>query len=141
EKLKRAFPDKADRLHGGDIKYSELVNKNNKNSRIDNQVLVLEIYTKDLERVKYDEDGRSKSKLKYPNGRVITVCPELGIVLSDKANPYKSDTSPFPFVLLKDYDVPGKFWGEGEVQQLLSPQKYMNELNNAIIDNAKVTAN
>jgi hypothetical protein len=81
----------------------------------------------------------SSSKRKYPNGRVITACPELGIILSDKPNPFKDGR--FPFILLKDYDVPFKFWGDGEVKRLLSPQQYMNELNNSIIDNAKSTAN
>jgi len=44
-------------------------------------------------------------------------------------------------VLLKDYDVPFQFWGNGDVEQLLSPQYSLNELNNAVIDNAKATAN
>ena len=47
----------------------------------------------------------------------------------------------FPFELIKDFDIPGKFWGEGEVAQLLSPQTHINQLNNAIIDSAKTTAN
>ena len=132
-KLKRSFPDKAKLLSGGQVNYGELVHDNNKNSRLDNQVLVLEVYTRDYEN--WDEKG----KIKYPNGRVLTICPELGIVLSDRAMPYKDGE--FPFTLIKDYDIPGKFWGEGEVAQLLSPQKHMNELNNAIIDNAKMTAN
>ena len=126
-KLKRAFPKKASLLTGGNINYSELVQDNNRNAQIDNQVLVLEAWS-------IDEDVS-----KYPNGRVTVVCPELGIVLDDKPNPYKDEE--LPFILLKDYDIPNKFWGEGEVAQLISPQKYMNELNNSILDNAKATAN
>jgi hypothetical protein len=61
------------------------------------------------------------------------------VILEDKENPY--DDGDLPFVVVKDYDIPDKFWGEGEVAQLISPQRYMNELNNAIIDNAKTTAN
>lgn len=140
EMLKRLFPDKADKLAGGHINYSELVRGNDRNARISNQVLVLEAYTRGYERVEMEDGDVKKSKLKYPNGRIITLCPELGIVLDDKGIPYKDD-EPFPFRLIKDYDIPGKFWGEGEVSQLISPQKYMNELNNAIIDNAKTTAN
>ena len=139
EVLKRIFPDKTDKLHGGGVNYSELVNDNDRNSRVDNQVLVLEIYTRDYETEEEDLGKEKKVKAVYPKGRVLTVCPELGIVLSDKKNPYKDGS--FPFVVIKDYDIPGKFWGEGEVEQLLSPQKYMNELNNAVIDNAKTTAN
>mgnify|MGYP003455285396 CR=1 FL=1 len=137
-RLKRAFPNKAEVLVGGNINYGELVHDNNKNANTDNQVLVLEVWSRDHEALEEDKkDG--KTYLKYPKGRVTTVCPDLGIVLSDKGNPYKDGG--FPFVQGKDYDVPGKFWGEGEVSQLLSPQKYMNELNNSILDNAKATAN
>ncbi len=139
-RLKRRFKDKAERLHGGTVKYSELVHDNDKNARVDNQVLVLEVWTWNYE----DEERDEKVENKYPNGRVLVICPELGIVLEDKANPYKSprgNKGTFPFQLIKDYDIPGKFWGEGEVAQLLSPQKYMNQLNNAILDNAKATAN
>lgn len=137
EKLRRLFPDKAEQLVGGDVDYGELVYENNKDANIDNQILVLEVWTKNYNSF-YSEEENGRAK-KYENGRVITLCPELGVVLSDKANPYKDGK--FPFRVLKDYDVPGKFWGEGEVAQLLSPQKYMNELNNAILDNAKSTAN
>lgn len=132
-KLKLSNPKFAKKLSGSSINYSELVDNNDYNSDINNQILVLEIYTRDYESL--DE----KSEIKYKNGRVITLCPEIGVVLSDKENPYVDGQ--FPFVLLKDYDVPGKFWGEGEVSQLLSPQKSMNDLNNAILDNAKATAN
>lgn len=146
ERLKEVFPDKSDMLSGGDINYGELVHENNKTAtNISNQVLVLECWTKDYDTEEEEHGDLKKVKRKYPNGRVITLCPDLGVVLSDKANPYKSNRGgkqrPFPFVVLKSYDIPGKFWGEGEVAQLLSPQKYMNELNNSIIDNAKSTAN
>lgn len=137
-RLKRTFPHKASELVGGNINYGELVHDNNRGSNTDNQILVLEVYSRDHETLEEDTKD-SKSYLKYPQGRVTTLCPDLGIVLSDKANAYKDGG--FPFVLGKDYDIPGKFWGEGEVAQLLSPQKYMNELNNSIIDNAKATAN
>lgn len=139
--LRRNFPKHAHLLIGGDIKYSELVRDNNKNAKVDNQILTLEIYTRDYERDEVvHESGEYKiSKLKYPKGRIITICPELNIVLNDRANPY--DDGKFPFVLVKDYDIPGKFWGMGEVKQLLSPQQYMNELNNSILDAAKMTAN
>lgn len=139
ERLKRAFPSKADKLSGSTINYSELVQDNDKNARIDNQVLVLEVWTRDYQTEEHIKDNEKTTKYSYPNGRVITLCPDLGLILSDKSNPYKDGK--FPFILMKDYDVPNKFWGEGEVSQLLSPQKSMNDLNNSIIDNAKATAN
>lgn len=138
-RLKRSFPDKAERLSGGHINYSELVQENDKDARIDNQVLVLEVWTRDYETSEERKDNVKRLKYNYPNGRVITLCPELGIVLDDKQNPYTDGK--FPFVLIKDYDLPNRFWGEGEVVQILSPQKYMNELNNSILDSAKATAN
>lgn len=143
EILKRKYPEFEELLQGGNVRYSELVNNNNKNAKIHNQILVIEVYTKDYESNEYEEDGVKYSKLKYPNGRVLTIAPDLGLVLSDRELPYKSYNkhTSFPFILIKNYDVPGKFWGIGEVKQLLSPQKYVNELNNAILDNAKATAN
>lgn len=137
--LKRLFPDKASKLNGSSINYSELVQDKDKNAKIDNQVLVLEVWTKDYGTTETSKGNEKRYTYNYPNGRVITLCPDLGIVLDDKANPYKDGQ--FPFVVVKDYDLPDKFWGEGEVTQLLSPQQHMNELNNAVIDSAKATAN
>ena len=138
-KLRQLYPEKAEELYGGSVQYSELVNENDRDGHVDNQVLVLEVWTRDYELDEEIIDGEKKMKPRYPHGRVITMCPDLGLVLEDKKNPYQDKT--LPFRLLKDYDVPGKFWGEGEVEQLISPQKYMNELSNAIVDNAKATAN
>jgi len=138
-RLKQQFPHRADELVGGDIQYDELVYENSKDTRVDDQVLILEVWTTDYDSFEEDDEGNVKPK--YPHGRVITLAPELGVVLADRPAPYRSDAFRFPFVVMKDYDIPGKFWGEGEVAQLLSPQKYMNELNNSILDNAKATAN
>ena len=143
-KLKAQYPDHAERLEGGDIVYSELVNDRDENARIDNQVLVLEVWCRDYTTIdveEVDDLGRKikKKTRKYPKGRVIICAPVLGLILEDKENPY--DTGNFPFFIFKDIDVPGQFWGEGEVKWLLSPQQEMNDLYNQIIDNAKHTAN
>lgn len=143
-KLKQEYPDKAEFLYGADIQYSELVNDRNENARVDNQVLVLEVWCRDYTTIdveETEEDGTivKKKKRKYPKGRVIISAPELGLILEDKKNPYKSGR--FPFFLFKDIDVPFQFWGEGEVKWLLSPQKQINDLYNQVIDNAKNTAN
>ena len=117
---------------------SELVAERDNNDTQDaNQVLILEMWCRDW--VTMDETVEGKKQLKYPKGRVITCLPELGILLSDKKNPYKDGK--FPFVLMKNYDIPFEFWGVGEVEQIMSPQHYVNELTNQIIDNAKNTAN
>lgn len=135
-KLKTKYPSKADFLFGSDVEYSELVNDRDEGARIDNQVLVLEMWCRDYTIID-DEEGNKKKK--YPKGRVIITAPELGLVLEDKENPY--DSGRFPFFIFKDIDVPFQFWGEGEVKWLLSPQKEANDLYNQIIDNAKHTAN
>lgn len=139
-KLKQMFPDKADKLVGGNIDYSELVNENGESSKIDNQVLVAEMWLWDWTSVDVEEDMNGNKIEKQKRGiRVIHAAPKLGLILSDKPSPYKDNQMPFD--VLKCYDVPNKFWGTGEAKRLLSPQTQMNELNNAIIDNAKSTAN
>lgn len=139
EVIRRKFPEKAEKLVGSSVNHSEIVNDNDRNGRVDNQILILEVYTRDYENEDREVGNLKISKSLYPNGRMLIIAPELGLILEDKENPYKE--SVFPFVIMKDYDIPGKFWGEGEVSQLLSPQKHMNELNNAVVDNAKATAN
>lgn len=144
KKLKSMYPDKANAITGQQVNYSELVQERDKEGVGEhNQVLVLEMWCKDYDTIEeeFEENGKKYKKItrKYPNGRVIVTAPELNLVLSDKANPYK--TGKFPFILCKDYDIPFEFWGKGDVEQLISPQKYINELNSQITDNAKNTAN
>ena len=136
--IKQQFPEKASAIEGSRITMSELVGeRDNNDTQEQNQVLILEMWCRDW--VTMDESVEGEKKLKYPKGRVITCLPELGILLSDKKNPYKDGK--FPFILMKNYDVPFEFWGVGEVEQIMSPQHYINELTNQIIDNAKNTAN
>ena len=136
--IKQQFPEKASAIEGSRITMSELVAERDNNDTQDaNQVLILEMWCRDWTTM--DETVEGEKKLKYPKGRVITCLPELGILLSDKKNPYKDGK--FPFVLMKNYDIPFEFWGVGEVEQIMSPQHYVNELTNQIIDNAKNTAN
>lgn len=143
--LKKLYSQKANLLEGSNVKYEELITNEELTQSVDNQVLVLEIWCRDyttIETEEEDEEDGKKYKVtkpKYKNGRVITVAPDLNVLLEDKENPY--DDGKFPFILDKCYDVPYEFWGEGEVKQLLSPQEYINDLNNQIIDNAKLTAN
>lgn len=142
--LKQKFPDKADLLVSGTINYKELVSSGNDTSNVNNQILILECWARDY--TTFDEDTVDDKgnkitikKRKYPRGKVITCAPELNILLEDKQNPYEDGQ--FPFTLFKCYDIPFEFWGKGEVEQLLSPQTYINDLVNQIIDNAKLTAN
>lgn len=140
--VKSLFPQFASKITGADVDIPEIVNMLPAQP-VHNQVLILEMWCKDYTYVDVEEeiDGVKtiKKKRRFPNGRVLTVAPRFGLILSDKSNPYRDGK--FPFIAIKDYDIPFEFWGKGEVEQLLSPQKTMNELNNAIIDNAKHTAN
>ena len=143
--LKQLFPNKADKIRGGQINHPELVT-NGDAPNITNQVLIFECYMRDYTTSETEQvdpkDENKKLKVatrKYPKGRIVTIAPELDLLLEDKANPYGDGE--FPFKLLKCYDVPFKFWGQGEIEQLLSPQQYINDLMNQIIDNAKLTAN
>ena len=143
-KLKKRYPEYADKIDGGDIKYEELVNSRNENARITNQILLLEVWCRDYTTIEYEEIDKNgektkKKKFKYPKGRVIICAPELELVFEDKENPYESGR--FPFFIFKNTNVPFKFWGEGEVKYLLSPQQAVNDLSNQVIDNAKHTAN
>lgn len=143
-KLKKRYPEYADKIDGGDIKYEELVNSRNENARITNQTLLLEVWCRDYTTIEYEEVDKNgektkKKKFKYPKGRVIICAPELELVFEDKENPYESGR--FPFFIFKNTNVPFKFWGEGEVKYLLSPQQAVNDLSNQVIDNAKHTAN
>lgn len=141
--LKSQYPDKANLLDGGTINEQELVPFGYDTTSVDNQILVLECWQRDYTTQDFEEeiDGTTQKvrKKKYPRGRVITLCPEHNLILSDKENPYKDGS--FPFVLLKCYDIPFKFWGKSEIEQLLSPQQYINDLTNQIIDNVKMTTN
>lgn len=140
--LKKLYPDKIDEITGGSIQYSELVDNRDEGSTIKNQVLVLEMWSRDYTTIESEEEGESGTKKvsqKYPTGRVTVVAPELNILFKDEPSPYQSGR--FPFFLFKDIDVPFQFWGEGDVRWLLSPQNAINDLSNQIIDNAKHTAN
>lgn len=137
--VKKLFPDSAEKLTGTSVTHNELVQQEVQ-IPIANQILILECWTRDYTYIDVEEaDGSTKRKRNYPLGRVITVASQQNIVLSDKPNPYKDGK--FPFVVVKDYDIPFQFWGNGDVEQLLSPQYSLNELNNAVIDHAKLTAN
>lgn len=58
----------------------------------------------------------TKSRLKFPNGRIVQVAAG-NVLLRDIPNPYQSDG--FPFAVWKDYDV-GGIYGQGEALQLQS---------------------
>jgi hypothetical protein len=107
-----------------------------------NYLLYIEMYFRDYSTVMEDEtddDGNTVqvTKLKYPKGRRVILAGD--VLLSDGENPYEDGK--FPFVAWRCYKQSNKFWGMGEVQQIISPQKYANEVINVILDNARLMAN
>lgn len=129
-KMQTKRPDKEDLILGQDS-----TNFSNQN------ILVMECYMRDYEMVtqRLEENGEviEEKKMKYPNGRRIIIAGDT--VLSDSENPYQDGK--FPFIIFKCYDLPDSFWGMGEVEQIMKPQKYSDILTNQIIDNARLTAN
>ena len=142
-KVIRAFPEKAEELKMQTKKpdKEDLIMGQDSTNFSNQSILVLECYMRDYEMVtqKLEEDGEiiEERKMKYPKGRRIIIAGET--LLSDGENPYNDGK--FPFIMFKCYDLEDSFWGMGEVEQLIKPQKHADNLTNQIIDNARLTAN
>jgi hypothetical protein len=129
-------PDLADMLKDstGGVQYDELMfglDSSKVNSKTN--ILYIEMYFKDYSTEPDDEGNES---FKYPNGRRVIIAGD--VLVDDSENPYEGG---FPFRNLKCYDVPGKFWGVGEVINIISPLKYACELTNNVLDSAALTSN
>ena len=141
--LMKAYPDKAEELREqATSTMQDELTFNKETSDIRNQVLYLECYFRDYsfdESIEEDEEGNKYKikKMRYPKGRRTILGGD--IVLSDEENPY--DDGQFPFVSWRCYSVPNNFWGMSEVEQLIAPQKEINNLYNSLLDNAKLNAN
>jgi hypothetical protein len=140
----KVFPSKAEELKRATAMPTDNYlnyGKELDNSSANSYVLYIEMYMRDYGIVEeeIEEDGEKKTlhKMKYPKGRFITIAGD--VLLEDRENPY--DDGKFPIVLWKCYDVPGQFWGMGEVEQIISPQQYHSNLMNNILDTARLTAN
>lgn len=97
------------------------------------RVLLIKCFVRD-NTVDDTEKGKDKStikveKLKYPNGRVITVA--CGQILSDEAFPFENSPE---FIDFTNYAQPGEFWGMSDITQIKEGQKELNKLNAMIID-------
>ena len=133
EELKKATSAPTDEF----LTYGKDTSDVNSNTNI----LYIEMYFRDysMETEEVEEDGNKYkvSKPKYPNGRFVAIAGD--VLLEDKENPYKDGK--FPFVMWKCYDVPGRFWGMSEVEQIISPQQSICDLTNNILDSAKLMSN
>jgi len=143
----KAYPEKAEQLRANTtpiqdeyLVYGKTGTENSKNN-----VLYIECYMKDYStevtiEEEEDENGDKKTyqvtKLKYKNGRKITIAGD--VLLEDIENPYDDG---FPYVMWKCNPIPGQFWAMGEIEQLISPQEAMCSLMNSIIESAELTGN
>lgn len=95
---------------------------------------VYQLWYKDPKRILWeDEEGDKlvqKSKRAHPGGVVITVAG--GLVLDEKENPYHHEQ--IPFTPVHCYPLPGKFYGMGDVQNLLNIQVMRNRMSQYIFD-------
>jgi hypothetical protein len=62
-----------------------------------------------------------------------------GVLLKHDKNPFNHNK--YPFVRFIDYQVPGMFWGMGEIQQLEKLQDNINQRRAQITDILRLTAN
>lgn len=139
----KSFPHKAEELKNATQMPTDTYLNYGKNmdNASSNYVLYIEMYMRDYstieEEIEDEEGTKTVSRLKYPKGRFVAIAGD--VLLEDMDNPYTDGK--FPFVLWKCYDVPGQFWGMGEVEQLISPMQYHANLMNNILDSARITAN
>lgn len=146
----KAYPEKAEELRGNTTnnldEFLSYGKENKDNAR--NQILYIEAYIRDYAveteiEEELDDDGNKTgnkykvTKMKYPKGRRVIIAGD--VLLSDGDNPYNSGM--FPFVKWTCYPMPNKFWGMGEVEPLISPQKHMIDLINDVIENANLCGN
>ena len=90
----------------------------------------------------FNPDGTPKivSKLKNPNGRVITIIPSQRILLQSKPSP--RDDGKKPFVRLVDYVRSRKFYGDGEINEsVIKAQDMINKVLAVIMDHATLMNN
>lgn len=78
----------------------------------------------------------------FPNGRVVVVAQQQGLLLSVHENPYKTwipHESKLPFVRGRDDRVPGRFWGSSRLDQLIPIQKSYNKGRSQMVEARNLT--
>ena len=90
-----------------------------------------------------DENGQpqmeTRQKLKYPQGRLVTILPNQKLKLQAIPNPYKHGG--YPYIRFIDYIFPRSFWGEGETKAMMPQQRIINKILGNMIDYANLMAN
>ena len=93
------------------------------------------IAPEDLPKFDY-EDGRRWVR-DFPHGRIITTCGK--VLLRDRPSPYTHGRC--PYVRFWRYEVPGKNYFFGELDQIIPLQKELNERKSQIVDLLTLTQN
>lgn len=76
--------------------------------------------------------------LDYPGGwRLIILSGN--VVLSDTKLPYKH--LQVPLIKISNYDIPGEFWGESDLQNVIQPNKVLNVVLGQIVDSLRLGNN
>lgn len=144
-----AYPEKAEELKKNTTSSPDSNLLNNAGSFSgNNNVLYIECYFRDysVDTEVEDELDEEKNptgnkvetkKRKYPKGRRTIIGGD--VLLYDGENPYP--TGDFPFKAWRCYPIPNKFFGIGEVKNIVSPQKYRIDIMNSIIENAGMMGN
>ncbi len=79
-----------------------------------------------------------KPNNKYPNGRYMVVCRDQVLINIDRL-PIKAEKGKW-YYTLTDFHfnyVPGRYWSDSGVNDLISPQNAINEIDQALIINRK----
>ena len=76
-------------------------------------------------------------KRKWPNGRKTVRANN--VILYDGPNPY--DDGKIPYQKFDNYFLPHEYWGQGDIENLKSPQKILDKIVNFILDVLIMTGN
>lgn len=148
---KRLFPTKANLLKAADtippiFNMDQEYEASQAQMQSKGAVMILEYWLRDgatvtveqEEQISDEKEGEAVKqvieKLKYPNGRVITVAGD--VLLEDKPNPY----TVWPLDAVYDYDI-GEFFGVGEIENLEQPQILYNKTFSQLYDNIRIMGN
>lgn len=160
--LKMRFPDFADKIKADDTKSTSqdskqaikddvtLVSPIDKKSTVSNPMpgqsnddralcTVIECWLEDISLEQYEEENEVKFKKRFPRGKVITILPGQKLRLQSIENPYRHGLK--PFIRFVDTVLPRRFWGEGEVKELMGLQVIINKTLSVIMDYANFMGN
>lgn len=99
---------------------------------------VLECWYMDDERVEteeFDDVDHNRSELKYPNGRILTICN--GRLLYDAPN----ELGFFPFVPITERPTLREIYPPSTINHLVEPQREYNKRRSQISDHAELCCN